>query len=128
MMANPILDKISKLNAEIEQLREENSHLRRIGMNRPSAELHEAAIAELRDEITNLRTEVLEQARLLDMGAEREAKLRARNAVLEEVVRFYADIHTWKSASVFMCGHDGNSRATIDRGEKARGALKDTTS
>ena len=29
-MANPILDKISKLNAEIEQLRAENSHLRRI--------------------------------------------------------------------------------------------------
>lgn len=128
MMANPILDKISKLNAEIEQLRAENSHLRRIGMDRPSAELHEAAMAELRDQITNLRTEVLEQARLLGMDAEREAKLRARNAVLEEVVRFYADIHTWKSASVFMCGHDGNSRATIDRGEKARGALKDTTS
>lgn len=128
MMANPILDKISKLNAEIEQLRAENSHLRRIGMDRPSAELHEAAMAELRDQITNLRTEVLEQARLLGMGAERETKLRARNAVLEEVVRFYADIHTWKSASVFMCGHDGNSRATIDRGEKARGALKDTTS
>ena len=34
MMANPILDKISKLNAKIEQLRAENSHLRRIGMNR----------------------------------------------------------------------------------------------
>ena len=110
MMANPILDKISKLNAEIEQLRAENSHLRRIGMNRPSAELHEAAMAELRTE------------------RDENERLRDRVVVLEEVVRFYADIHTWKSASVFMCGHDGNSRATIDRGEKARGALKDTTS
>ena len=50
--------------------------------------------------------------------------LRTRGTLLEEVVRFYADVHTWKSASVFMCGHDGNSRATIDRGEKARGALR----
>jgi polyhydroxyalkanoate synthesis regulator phasin len=32
----------------------------------------------LREEITRLRSEVLEQARLLDMSAEREARLRAR--------------------------------------------------
>jgi hypothetical protein len=41
--------------AEIVQLRAENIHLRRAGMNRPSAELHEAALAELRAEIERLR-------------------------------------------------------------------------
>jgi hypothetical protein len=40
---------------EYERLRAENIHLRRAGMNRPSAELHEAALAELRAEITRLR-------------------------------------------------------------------------
>jgi hypothetical protein len=40
---------------EYERLRAENIHLRRAGMDRPSAELHEAALAELRDEITRLR-------------------------------------------------------------------------
>lgn len=40
---------------EYERLRAENIHLRRAGMNRPSAELHEAALAELRAEIERLR-------------------------------------------------------------------------
>jgi hypothetical protein len=40
---------------EYERLRAENIHLRRAGMNRPSAELHEAALAELRAEIARLR-------------------------------------------------------------------------
>ena len=60
MMTNPILDKITKLNAEIEQL----------------------------------RAEVLEQARLLGMSGEREAKLlaeierlRARVEVLARACR-----------------------------------------
>ena len=73
--------------AEIVQLRAENIHLRRAGMNRPSAELHEAALAELRDQISNLRAEVEEQARLLGMSGEREAKLRARVEVLEMALR-----------------------------------------
>jgi|694.fasta_scaffold01662_69 hypothetical protein len=80
------------------------------------------------DNVWKARSEVAFE--LAELRAERDEneRLRDRVVVLEEVVRFYADIHTWKSASVFMCGHDGNSRATIDRGEKARGALKDTTS
>ena len=119
-MANPILDKISKLNAEIEQLRAENSHLRRIGMNRPSAELHEAAMAELRDQITNLRTEVLEQARLLGMGAEREAKLRARNAVLE---RICDNVKIAVADSQYLYRDETSNRLSF-----IRAALKDTTS
>jgi hypothetical protein len=49
---------------EIERLRVENNHLRSVGMGRPSAELHEAALAELRDQIERLRArvEVLERA------------------------------------------------------------------
>jgi len=92
MMANPILDKISKLNAEIEQLRAENSHLRRVGMDRPSAELHEAAMAELRAENERLRSEVEEQARLLGMGSEREARLRARVEVLSAAIVLMASL------------------------------------
>lgn len=39
------------------------------------------------DEITRLRAEVLEQARLLGMSGEREAKLRARVKMLEKALR-----------------------------------------
>ena len=46
--------------AEIERLRAENNHLRSVGMGRPSAELHEAALAELRDQIERLRARVEE--------------------------------------------------------------------
>jgi len=67
-----------RMAQEIARFRAENIHLRRAGMDRPSAELHEAALAELRDQISNLRAEVLEQARLLGMSGEREAKLLAR--------------------------------------------------
>jgi hypothetical protein len=42
-------------------------------------------------EITRLRAEVMEQARLLGMGSEREAKLRARIKILEKALRYYAD-------------------------------------
>jgi hypothetical protein len=44
-----------KMAQEITRLRAENIHLRRAGMDRPSAELHEAALAELRAEITRYR-------------------------------------------------------------------------
>jgi|APGre2960657404_1045060.scaffolds.fasta_scaffold49589_2 hypothetical protein len=79
MMANPILDKISKLNAEIEQLRAENSHLRRAGMDRPSAELHEAALAELRAENDHLK-----QAR--------SDALAGGDALREEIIRLRARV------------------------------------
>ena len=69
---------------EITRLRAENIHLRRAGMDRPSAELHEAALAELRAENERLRAEVLEQAHLLFLSGEREAKLLARVEVLEK--------------------------------------------
>jgi len=42
-----------------------------------------AAEMKMAQEITRLRSEVLEQSRLLGMSAEREAKLRARVEVLE---------------------------------------------
>ena len=61
MMANPILDKITSLNREIEQLRAENDHLRRVGP------IYEA----LTREVYNLRAE--------------NERLRARVASLERV-------------------------------------------
>ena len=42
-------------------------------------------VVDAADEITRLRAEVHEQARMLGMSAEREAKLRARVEVLEMV-------------------------------------------
>lgn len=56
--------------AEIERLRAENDHLRRVGMGRPSAELHEAALEELRDEIARLRARVEELEKALTEIAE----------------------------------------------------------
>ena len=55
---------------EIERLRAENIHLRRANMGRPSAELHEAAMAELRAEITRLRARVEELEKALTEIAE----------------------------------------------------------
>jgi hypothetical protein len=65
--------------AEIVTLRVENDHLRQAR----SDDL--AGGDALREEIERLRAEVLEQARLLGMGSEREAKLLARVEVLEKV-------------------------------------------
>jgi hypothetical protein len=45
------------LLGQIERLRAENNHLRRVGMNRPSAGLHKAAMAELRAENERLCVE-----------------------------------------------------------------------
>ena len=73
MMANPILDKITKLNAKIEQLRAENSHLRRIGVDRIPAEVL-----------------ALQAAALGDLRAENE-RLRARVAQLEAAMKLIAD-------------------------------------
>jgi hypothetical protein len=55
-------------------------------MNRPSAELHEAALAELRAENERLRAEAQEHGRLLDMVLGREAKLLTRVKVLERAL------------------------------------------
>ena len=79
MMANPILDKITKLNAEIEQLRAENSHLRRIGVDRLPAEilaLQRAALVDLRAENERLHTQIAMQAiRIQVLEAVRNAEI-----------------------------------------------------
>jgi hypothetical protein len=55
---------------------------------------------------------------------EENERLRARVAELEETLKFYVWSHSWKSTSVYMCGHNSDSRATIDGGAKARAALE----
>jgi FtsZ-binding cell division protein ZapB len=77
--ANDIAKVVAWMRAEIERLRVENDHLKQARSD---------ALAggdALREEITHLRSEVLGQARLLDMSAEREARPRARVEVLESV-------------------------------------------
>lgn len=72
-----------------------------------TAEDHDAEIANLVAEITNLRTEVLERARLLSVGAEREAKLRARVEVLERA------LHAAKDAMAAVSVPRDNERAIL---------------
>ena len=95
MMTNPILDKITKLNAEIEQL----------------------------------RAEVLEQARLLGMSGEREAKLLAEierlRALVEKLERVRA------AAQVFIDYDDAGFEMSVvvfeQKFQSLRAALKETT-
>jgi hypothetical protein len=60
----------------------------------------------------------------MEEGADEITRLRARVAELEETLKFYAWSYSWKSTSVYMCGHNGDSRATIDGGAKARAVLE----
>ena len=64
---------------------------------------------EAEDEIKVLRAE---NERLM---AERDEALAA--------LQFYANPHVWRSCTVYMCGHGGETRATQDAGAKARAAL-----
>ena len=54
---------------------------------------HIALHGEAAEEIERLRAEVLEQARLLGMGGEREAKLLARVEALREPLAVYVHAH-----------------------------------
>jgi hypothetical protein len=54
-----------RMAQEIARFRAENIHLRRAGMDRPSAELHEAALAELRADNERLRARVEKLERAL---------------------------------------------------------------
>lgn len=48
---------------------------------------------------------------------------RSRVKVLEEALEWYAREFSWRSSTVYMCGHSGPSSAEIDRGQRARTAL-----
>jgi hypothetical protein len=43
-----------------------------------------------------------------------------------EVLKFYANTDTYRSAEVFMCGHRGQARIDLDLGKRARAALGET--
>ena len=75
--AHDIAGQIAWMRAEIERLRAETIHLRRVGMDRPSAELHEAALEEMRAE---------------------NARLRARVEVLELIRRYMGQGVSWDRA------------------------------
>lgn len=46
-------------------------------------------------------------------------EVERRRSALE----FYANNYSWRSSTVYMCGHSGASSAELDRGNKARAAL-----
>jgi hypothetical protein len=78
------------------------------------------------DEIERLRTELDEQARLNGMGAERELALRARIAVLEGTLGWYAEPTNYAYQSVPRycgCCFDSMRHIDNDEGTRARAAL-----
>lgn len=56
--------------------------------------------------------------------ADAEASLlRGEVERLQGVLTFYANRHSWRSSSLYMCGHIGQTMASVDGGDKARAAL-----
>ena len=87
---------------------------------------HERAM-EHPDHQNGMVSEVMLRARMCEEIGELRAeieRLRARDAKLREALEFYALPQSWKSTILHMCGHRGDSRATLDRGAKARAALE----
>jgi len=90
----------------------------------------------LREEITHLRSEVLEQARLLDMSAEREARLRARveelwgkwSLVRREEARLLARVEVLREPlAVYVHAHQTGNSVPPHIEAAARAALKGAT-
>jgi flagellar basal body rod protein FlgF len=67
---------------------------------------------DMREEITRLRSEVLEQARLLGMSGEREAKLLARVEVLEKMI---ATVQNASADSKYLYRDEAINRLSIIR-------------
>ena len=43
----------------------------------------------------------------------------------EGTMRFYAREYSWRSDSVYMCGHSGSTSASRDAGKRARDFIKE---
>jgi septal ring factor EnvC (AmiA/AmiB activator) len=52
------------------------------------------------------------------------AEQAAELAKLREALKFYAREYSWRSCGMYMSGRSNPSSAEIDRGDKARAALK----
>ena len=60
---------------------------------------------------------------LTDADRDRILALEAENKSLRDALGFYAREYSWRSSTVYACGHSGKSSAEIDRGQKARATL-----
>jgi hypothetical protein len=126
---------------EIRALRLENEALRRANASMVSRAEHARVVGDLTREAERLRARVAELSDLVGYIAGRDSDNvsvmlagnpdacdrlieRARDAKLREALEFYALPQSWKSTILHMCGHRGDSRATLDRGAKARAALE----
>jgi len=120
------------LLSEIERLRVENNHLRRVGMDRPSAGLHKAAMAELRSENQHLREHrqlasiyaTDARAKADKLRAENE-RLRARVEVLERLTRESLNVLTCDGGGDDDPGHRcSHCDDYVDRNRQHRKALR----
>ena len=83
--------------------------------------------AALLSEIAALRGSDERTGELLAESNHREARAAVRATEAErklaeavKVIEFYASSHTWRSSTVYMCGHSGKTRADSDGGQRAR--------
>lgn len=69
-------------------------------------------------------SELLKEAnKALESLLDQRDALTARVAELEGALKFYADKNSWRSPTIYMCGHRGKAQVDIDGGERARAAL-----
>lgn len=64
--------------------------------------------------------------KLFNIAVHHEDRADAAERQRDEAIaalKFYARAYNWRSSTVFMCGHSGQSSAELDAGNKARQAL-----
>jgi hypothetical protein len=58
--------------------------------------------------------------------ASRDAEVAALKAEVErlrDVLAWYGNNRNWRTNTVYMCGHIGETKASLDAGERARAAI-----
>lgn len=70
---------------------------------------HDRRYAEAQERIAGLRAAL--------------AELKAENERFSAALRFYSNTDTYRTATVYMCGHGGERLIDYDKGKKARAAL-----
>ena len=79
--------------------------------------------AALRASVVKANDGFEEYERRFYLEQERATEAERKLAEAVEVIEFYAKTHTWRSSTVYMCGHSGRTRAESDGGNRARAFL-----